>query len=305
MPERLKFGATVGGDINEVGRLESMAIDSLWVGGHVTGPNEFSELIVNLARLAAVSSRAVVGAAALVLPLYQPAIVAKQIADLDRYTGGRIVLGVGTGGDYPEEFRACEIPLEHRGARLTEGIEVLRAFWTGREVTHQGRFYHIDRAHIAPAPPQGSAIPIIVAGRSKAIRRAALVGDGWMPYFFSARAYAESVRQITELGEKADRDLSAFHWYHYTFVLLEDDEARARERAAAFLGAGFRGVPGQDYSPLIDKVAAVGNQATVTGRLQSYVDAGVRHFIFVPLAGGEERGEMLSRLLDEIAPHLG
>ena len=106
MPENLKFGTTVGDDIEEVARLESLAIDSLWVGGHVTGPNEFSELIVNLARLSAVSSRVVVGAAALVLPLYQPAIVAKQIADLDRYTGGRIVLGVGTGGDYPEEFRA-------------------------------------------------------------------------------------------------------------------------------------------------------------------------------------------------------
>jgi alkanesulfonate monooxygenase SsuD/methylene tetrahydromethanopterin reductase-like flavin-dependent oxidoreductase (luciferase family) len=281
-----------------------MAVDSLWVGGHVTGPNEFSELIVNLARLAAVSSRALVGAAALVLPLYQPAIVAKQIADLDRYTGGRIVLGVGTGGDYPEEFRACEIPLEHRGARLTEGIEVLRAFWTGQEVTHDGRFYHIDRAHIAPVPPQGSALPIVIAGRTKAIRRAALIGDGWMPYFFSARAYAQSVGEITEIAKKADRDLSGFHWYHYTFVLLEDDESRARERAAAFLGAGFRGVPGQDYSPLVDKIAAVGNVATVTSRLQSYVDAGVRHFIFVPLAGGEERVEMLRRLLDEVAPQL-
>ncbi len=79
-----------------------------------------------------------------------------------------------------------------------------------------------------------------------------------MPYFFSGRAYAESVREITELGEKADRDLSRFHWYHSTFVLLDDDEVRARERAAACLGAGFRGVPGQDYSPLVDKVAAVG-----------------------------------------------
>jgi alkanesulfonate monooxygenase SsuD/methylene tetrahydromethanopterin reductase-like flavin-dependent oxidoreductase (luciferase family) len=305
MPENLKFGTTIGNDIEEMARLESLAIDSLWVGGHVTGPNEFSELIVNLARLSAVSSRVVVGAAALVLPLYQPAIVAKQIADLDRYTGGRIVLGVGSGGDYPEEFRACEIPLEHRGARLTEGIEVLRAFWSGKEVTHHGRFYHIDRAHIAPAPPQGSAIPIVIAGRTKAIRRAALVGDGWMPYFFSARAYAESVRQITELADQAERDLDGFHWYHYTFVLLDDDQSRARERAAGYLGAGFRGVPGQDYAPLVDKVAAVGNTATVTSRLQSYVDAGVRHFILVPLTGGQERAEMLNRLLDEVAPNLG
>ena len=89
----------------------------------------------------------------------------------------------------------------------------------------------------------------------------------------------ESVREITESGRQAERDLSGFHWYNYTFVLLDDDESRARERAAAFLGAGFRGVPGQDYAPLVDKVAAVGNTATVTSRLQSYVDAGVRHFI--------------------------
>ncbi len=78
------------------------------------------------------------------------------------------------------------------------------------DVSHDGRFYHIDRAPHRPAPPQGGAIPIVIAGRTKAIRRAALVGDGWMPYFFSARAYAESVRRITELGRKAERDLSGF-----------------------------------------------------------------------------------------------
>jgi alkanesulfonate monooxygenase SsuD/methylene tetrahydromethanopterin reductase-like flavin-dependent oxidoreductase (luciferase family) len=113
------------------------------------------------------------------------------------------------------------------------------------------------------------------------------------------------VRQITEIGEKAERDLSRFHWYHYTFVLLDEDENRARERAARFLGAGFRGVPGQDYAPLLDKVAAVGNTATVTSRLQRYVDAGVRHFILSPLTGGEERLEMVGRLLGEVAPNLG
>jgi probable F420-dependent oxidoreductase len=275
----------------------------LWVGGHVTAPHEVPELIVNLARVGALTTRVTVGAAALVLPLYHPAIVAKQVADMDRYSGGRMALGVAIGGDYPEEFRACGVPLEDRGARLSEQISLLREFWTGNPVNHAGRFYQIEDARVHPPPPQGSALPIIVAGRQKAARRrAALLGDGWMPYFYSVRQYGESVAEIQELAQAAGRDLGQFGWYHYLFVLLEDDEQRARSLAARFLGGRFRGVPGQDFRPLVDHVAAVGSVEQVTRRLQSYRDAGVRHFILAPLCAVAERVQMVTRILDEVIP---
>src|SRR4051794_41307884 len=131
-----------------------MPIDSLWVGGHVASPNPSPEGMVQLARLAALTERVWVGTAILLLPLYQPAIVAKQVADLDVATGGRVVLGVGVGGEYPAEFRACGVPIRERGRRTDEAIPLLRQLWTAEEVSHPGPAYPMEEVRIHPAPVQ-------------------------------------------------------------------------------------------------------------------------------------------------------
>ena len=92
---------------------------------------------MQLARLAAFTTRVRVGTSALLLPLYAPAIVAKQVANLDRLSGGRVTLGVGVGGEDPQEFEACEVPIGERGARTDEAIPLLRRLWSAEEVSHQ------------------------------------------------------------------------------------------------------------------------------------------------------------------------
>jgi probable F420-dependent oxidoreductase len=188
--------------------LEAMPIDSLWVGGHVASPNQSPEGMVQLARLAALTDRVTVGTAILLLPLYPPAVVAKQAADLDRVTGGRVVLGIGVGGEYPAEFRACGVPIGERGRRTDEAIPLLRRLWTGEEISHPGPFHPMEEVRILPAPVQPGGPPIVVAGRQPvAMRRAATLGDGWMPYLYSARRFADSVRTVREEAEKAGRAL--------------------------------------------------------------------------------------------------
>ncbi len=108
---RLKIGLVTSGDRHEAARLEARALDSLWVGGHLASTNPSPEVMVGLSRLVAATERVEVGSAMLILPLYPPALIAKQVADLDRVSGGRVVLGVGVGGEYPQEFRAVEVPL--------------------------------------------------------------------------------------------------------------------------------------------------------------------------------------------------
>src|SRR5690606_170936 len=111
-----------------------------------------------------------------------PAIVAKQVADLDRATGGRVVLGVGVGGEYPAEFRACQVPVSERGRRADEAIRVIRRLWTAETITHGGPFYPMEEVRVHPAPLQPGGPPIVVAGRKEpAMVRAARLGDGWMP----------------------------------------------------------------------------------------------------------------------------
>jgi len=280
--------------------LEELGIDSLWVGGHVASTNPTPEVMVQLARLSALTSRVRIGTSILLLPLYPPAIIAKQIADLDVVSGGRITLGVGVGGEYPQEFRACGIPVGERGSRADEAIPLLRRLWTGQPVTHHGRHFAMDDVRIHPAPAQPAGPPIIVSGRQPvAMRRAALLGDGWMPYLYSPRRYAESVARIREVAAEAGRSLDRFEWSAFVFVNVDADAARARAAAAEFLGGTYR----QDFDAFLDRVTATGTPSQVADRLGEYVTAGVRHLVLA-IASRTDQRRVAETIAADVLPTL-
>jgi probable F420-dependent oxidoreductase len=301
MDDRLRFGMTGANRREDVEALEALPIDSLWVGGHVAAPNGSPEVLVALARLAALTERVRVGTSILLLPLYPPAIIAKAIADLDRVSGGRVTLGVGIGGEYPAEFVACQVPMAERGARTDEAIGLLRRFWTAEPVSHDGRFYPVEDVRIHPAPAQTGGPPIIVAGRKPpAMRRAALLGDGWMPYLYSARRYAASVETITACAGEAGRDLSGFEWCAFLFVNVDDSDGDgARAETAEFLGGTYS----QSFSHMISSVAVAGTADEVTAGLQAFVDAGARHLI-ITTATRTRWWPVVHQLTDDILPAL-
>ena len=281
--------------------LEACPIDSLWVGGHIASRNPSPEAIIGLTRLATVTERVIVGSSILLLPLYPPALVAKQIADLDRATGGRVMLGVGIGGEYPQEFRAVHVPLEERGRRMNEIIPLLRRLWTAEEITHEGRYYAMDDVKIHPAPAQPGGPPIVVAGRKEpAMRRAATMGDGWFPYLYSPRRYAESVTTIRASADEAGRDLAGFHWCVWVFLNINPDGDVARDEAARTMGGTYD----QDFRAMVDSVAAAGTAAEVTAKLVEFYDAGARHFVFMPATGGADPRPVLDQLFGEVTPAL-
>jgi len=229
------------------------------------------------------------------------AIVAKQVADLDRVSGGRIILGVGVGGEYPQEFEACEVPIGQRGARTDEAIPLLRRLWSGEETTHRGRFHRFDGVRIHPAPLQPGGPPIVVAGRSPAaMRRAATLGDGWMPYLYSPERYESSVDEVRAYADAVDRDLGAFAWMAFVFVNVQDRAEDARADATAFFGGTFK----QDVGPLLDRVAAVGTPEQVADRLGAFVDAGARHVIAAP-ATTRDPLALAHRVAADVRPHVG
>jgi probable F420-dependent oxidoreductase len=297
----IKIGIVTSGEARVARQLEERGLDSLWVGGHLASTNPSPEAVVALARLAAVTERVTVGTSILLLPLYPPAIVAKQIADLDLATGGRVALGVGVGGEYPADFRAVEIPITERGRRTDEMIPLLRQLWTAEEVTHHGDYYRLERVRIHPAPRQLGGPPIIVAGRKEpAMRRAALLGDGWLPYLYSPRRYAASVEVIRNAATAAGRDLGDFEWCAFIFVNINRDGAVAREQAARTLGGTYGG----DFMELLDSVAAAGDPREVIAKLCEFYDAGARHFVFLPATGDGDPAPVLDRLLGEVVPAL-
>jgi alkanesulfonate monooxygenase SsuD/methylene tetrahydromethanopterin reductase-like flavin-dependent oxidoreductase (luciferase family) len=294
---RYGFVWTSGPDF--ITRAEALGVDSLWVGGHVAFRNPTQEPLVRLARLAAFATRASIGTSILILPLYAPTLLAKQLADIVHSAAVPVVLGVGVGGDYPPEFQACGVPMAGRGERADEAIEVMRRLWTGDPVDHAGPLFAMSGVRIAPALPPGR-LPVIVAGRrAPAIQRAARLGEGWMPYLYSPRRYAESAREIRDRAEQAGRDLTGFAWMNFCFVHVDDDGAAARAMATRILSRRY----GQDMGPQLDRVAVVGTPNEVAARLAEFADAGVEHVIFAALAMERDR-QTMEQLMTEVIPQL-
>jgi len=292
-------GFVAPADGTVVRALEDAGAVSFWVGGHLASVNPSPEAMMWLARLAEQTRSATIGTATLLLPLYPPALVAKQIADLDRATGGRVALGIGIGGEYPADFAAVEVPIKERGSRADEAIELLRRFWTAEPVEHEGRHFRFDGVRIHPPPCQAGGPPIYVSGRrDPAMRRAARAGDGWMPYLYSPRRYAESVERVRAVAGELGRDLTRFEWLVYLMVAVDDDADAARRGAAAFLGSTYR----QDFDAMLDHVAVAGTIDDVGERLAAYVDAGARHLILCPVHG--DTRATAEQLLVEVAPRI-
>lgn len=145
---------------------------------YYTIDNMFHEPFVTLGYLAAVTTRIQFATAILILPQRPTVLVAKQAAELDVLSNGRLRLGVGIGWN-ELEFHALGQEFKNRGPRMAEQIELMRALWTNELSSFDGTWHKIDKAGINPLPVQ-RPIPVWVGAFAKpAIRRAAQVGDGW------------------------------------------------------------------------------------------------------------------------------
>jgi len=287
---------------------ERMPIESIWQGGHILPRTGTGEAITRLALLTAWTERVRVGTAILVLPLYHPVIVAKQLADLDAWSGGRVSVGVGVGGEFPQEFDAVGVPVSQRGARTDEAMDVLRALWAGGQVTHHGACFDLDDVELVPVEPPGAdgargrpgGPPLIVAGRTPAaMRRAVQRGNGWMPYLFSPNAYRRSVDTIRDGARAEGRDLSGFEWMLYLYCSVRRDGDRARDDVASFLGGAY----GDKPASMLQRIAPAGTPEEVATRLQEYVDAGARHIVVSP-AAHDDTLEVVTLAVEEVLPRL-
>ena len=147
--------------------------------GPYTEHDPFHEPLVLLGFLAACTTTIELGVAVLVLPQRQTALVAKQAAEVDVLSSGRLVLAVGTGWNYVE-YESLGASFDGRGRRLDEQVDLLRLLWRQPVVDYRGEFHRIDRAGLSPRPVRGD-IPLYFGGGAEAsLRRAARTGDGFV-----------------------------------------------------------------------------------------------------------------------------
>ena len=175
-----------------------------WRGAY-TSETSFHEPFVLFGYLAALTRQVELVTGVIILPQRQTALVAKQAAEIDVLTGGRLRLGIGVGWN-EVEYQALNENFNNRGARSEEQIAVLRALWSDHAITFHGRWHHIEDAGIKPLPVQ-RPIPIWLGGQADAtLRRIARLGDGWFPQRRpddEARSMVERLRAYTQKAGRA------------------------------------------------------------------------------------------------------
>ena len=216
---------TIGGFVREV---EAMGFDHLFVADHVLGADPrfhshpslatysheavVHEALTLMAYLAAITRRLTLATGILILPQRQTALVAKQAAEIDVLSGGRLRLGIGVGWN-AVEFEALNERFENRGRRSAEQVAVMRALWTQQVVDFRGEFHRIDHAGLNPMPIQ-RPIPIWFGVGSRdqpmppeaALRRIARLADGWSPNFTPDDSGRALVARVHGYAREAGRD---------------------------------------------------------------------------------------------------
>jgi probable F420-dependent oxidoreductase len=211
-----------------VREVEAMGYDHLFVADHVLGADPkfhthpslatysheavVHEALTLMAYLAAITSRLTLATGILILPQRQTALVAKQAAEIDVLSGGRLRVGIGVGWNVVE-FEALNETFENRGRRSAEQIAVLRALWTQPVVDFRGEFHRISHAGLNPMPIQ-RPIPIWFGVGSReqpvppeaALRRIARLADGWSPNFLPDAQGRVLVDRVHAYAREAGRD---------------------------------------------------------------------------------------------------
>ncbi|MEM7466160.1 MAG: LLM class flavin-dependent oxidoreductase [Pseudomonadota bacterium] len=285
--KKISFATTLRSErnIESAAQLaEQQGFDVLGVGEHVSFYGNSANGIVSLSVAAGATSTIRLMSAITLVPLYPPALLAKMGAALDVASNGRFMLGVGVGGEFPNEFEACGIPLSERGARTDDALEVITRTWRETNVNYEGKFTQLNDFSLKPLPLQKPRPPIWVSGRKKvAMKRTARYGDGWIPYMYTPEQLAESVEHIRRYCEQFERDASEISCGLYIFSCVHEDGDLAIKMATERLSKQYS----QDFSKIIHKYALAGNPDQCQARLQEYIDAGAK-FIMLSSACSDE-----------------
>ena len=282
--------------------VDDCGYDSLWVGDHIAFAVAFFDPLLQLAQAAVVSRRLKLGTNVYLVPLRHPVPIAKQAATLDHLSEGRLIFGVGIGGEFPKEFEACGVPLGERGARLTAAIPLLRQLWSGEPVSYSGRYFGtFSEVSMQPPARQPGGPPIWVGGRADAaLARAGRLADGWISYVVTPETYRDGLGKIAAAAEAAGRKIEHFGTGHLLFARLDETYDKALDAAAATLSNRYA----MDFRRAAERYAALGRPEQVAARIRAFHEAGVRHLVLDLVGPYEERPKQIENFAREVLPLL-
>lgn len=266
------------GEIRAAAEVADEHFDGLWTGDHLIFRCPILNPVVSLGSVALLTRRVCLGFGILHVTVREVIATAKALSTLDYLAGGRVLVGVGAGGEMPAEFAATGVPITQRGRRANESIEALRVLWQPGPASYAGKYLRFDDVALRPGPARPGGPPIWVGGRGKpALRRAARLGDAWFALFVTPHSLG---RRRTFLAEEAERlgrppVKTAFHLP----TCLADSHRAATEALAGF----YRGVsPAQDPYDFEPFWAAAGSTQQLVDRVGAFVEAGVEDVVLAP-----------------------
>jgi probable F420-dependent oxidoreductase len=278
-------------------RVEELGLDSIWPSDHVVSRQPSLDVACLMALFAARTKRIKMGPSVLSLPARDPIQVAKTYATLDHLSGGRrrIIMAVGIGAD-PRDCTVSGIPENERGARMREGVEVLRKLWSETNVTHEGRYYRFANVTLEPRPV-GGPLDVWIGGQSDlALKRVARYGDGWLPSFITAEEFSSGMKKLTGWAAQHGRTIEPGEAGVLLLTHVSRDADAAREAAHRFLAR----------SPIpqtaLEERTAIGTADEVCARLRRYVDAGCTKFVLFPVAAAGELIPQIELFGREVLP---
>jgi probable F420-dependent oxidoreductase len=311
---KLTFGCSLSvddyGEVPEFARkAESLGYDRITMGEHLIDGDPPRPTVLALPAIAAAAGatrtiRVMTGI--VIAPLYDPVLLAKTVITVDAVSGGRLDFGIGISGQRGTkvEFDAVGVSVRTRGRRTDEILQVMKRLWTEEKVTHHGGFFDFDDVTLVPAPTQKPHPPIWVAGRSDAaMRRAAVLGDGWYPYLFTVRRLKASNEMISQYAAEAGRDMTDFHWGLNQPTSIGADKDAAFAVAVANVGERYV-TANRTAEDIAQALCISGAPQDCIKAIEDRVEAGVRDFNFGFLssdaAGAYSQMEMFS---SQVMPH--
>jgi probable F420-dependent oxidoreductase len=255
------------------------------VGDHIAFHIPVVESLSLLSFLAAATERIELGTGVLLLPLRHPNLIAKMTSTIDMLSGGRLLLGVGVGGEFPPEFEALDSPIEERGPRTNETIEILRRHWNEDAVEHHGQFFDFSKIKIEPKPVREGGPPIIVGGRKAvSMKRAGRLGDGYISHMCDVDTYRSNLAAIAGHARAAGRAGRPFQTAALLFTILDDNYEAAHERASTLLGKVYN----TDFREASKRYCLLGKPEDCLDQMREFAKAGCRHFVISALSDPHE-----------------
>lgn len=270
-------------------RAEALGFRDLWVTDNTLDHASCLDSLTILTYAAAQTTTIRLGVSVLVLPLQHPVHVAHRVATLDYLSGGRAILGVGLGREH--HYRDFQIPRERRVRRFRESVELIKALWTEPNVTYHGEIFQLENALMGPKPVQTPHPPVwLGGGHPDALRRAAVLADGWMGAGGSRKAdFASSVPRVKAALEEAGRDPDSYPISKRVFMSVHERPEVAKAEVNYWFSEVYRN------PSLTTEGGVYGTPEQVREQLEELVALGANHLLLNPVT---RYGEQLNALAE-------